>query len=90
MKMVKNLKKLFLNLEKARATKSPIKMLENNGEETIDQNLINKSLENFYIILFQKTIQNNDDKLNNILNEVSVSCLSNKQQNMCENEISEK
>ena len=90
MKMVKNLKKLFLNLEKARATKSTIKMLENNGEETIDQNLINKSLENFYIILFQKTIQNNDDKLNNILNEVSVSCLSNKQQNMCENEISEK
>ena len=90
MKMVKNLKKLFLNLEKARATKSTIKMLENNGEETIDQNLINKSLENFYIILFQKTIQNNDDKLNNILNEVSVSRLSNKQQNMCENEISEK
>ena len=90
MKMVKNLKKLFLNLEKVRATKSPIKMLENNGEETIDQNLINKSLENFYIILFQKTIQNNDDKLDNILNEVSVSCLSNKQQNMCENEISEK
>ena len=29
-------------------------MLENNGEEIIDQNLINKTLQNFYKTLFKK------------------------------------
>ena len=43
--------KFFLNLEKARATKSTAKMLEQYGEEMVDQNLINKApgkfLQNF-------------------------------------------
>lgn len=62
-------------------------MLENNGEGIIDQNLINKALVNFYKTIFQKAMQNNSDKLRNFLNEVSFPCLSNRQQNMCENEI---
>ena len=55
-------------------------MPKNNGEEIIDQNLTNKAFKYFYKTLFQKTIQNNNDKLNNFLNEISVFCLSNKQQ----------
>ena len=35
-------------------------------------------------------MQTNNGKLNNFLNEVLVPHLSNKQQNKCENEISEK
>lgn len=65
-------------------------MLKNNSEGMIDQNLINEGLENFCKTLFQKSIQNINDKLNNFLNEVSVPCLSNKQPIMCKNEISEK
>ena len=59
------LTKFFLNHEKVRATKITIKMLENKGEDIMDQNLINNAFENFYKTFFQKTIWNQDDKLNN-------------------------
>ena len=49
-------------------------MLKNNSEGMIDQNLINEALENFCKTLFQKSIQNINEKLNNFLNELSIPC----------------
>ena len=49
--------------------------------------MINKALEKFYKILFQKTSHSNNVKLKKFFNEVSVLCLSQKQQNKCKNEI---
>ena len=61
-------------------------MVENNCEEIIDQNLIDKALENFPKHYFKK-LQHNSDELKMFLSEVLVP--RHKQQNMCEDEISE-
>ena len=81
--------KVFLNLEKTKATQGTVKKLEIDNKEIDNFVEINKELEKFFENLFKRKLRKTKHEFNEFLRDISLPTLSKEQKKVCDEEISE-
>ena len=89
MNLVRNLKKIFLNLEKQHALQNQVRTLLFGQNEISDKNQINHQLHHFCKTHFTQKLQIQNEDIPAYLNQISIPVLTGEQSQTCEGPILE-
>ena len=79
-----------MNLEKYRASHNTIRKVIHDAQQITDHQKINSHIFSFYKKLFEGRLQNDSKKLLELLKDIPISSLTEKQKKVCEGELTKK